>query len=301
VTQTPNVAGDASTTRLRLDLAYDGTDFSGWADQPGRRTVQGTLEAAIATVCRLPHARLTVAGRTDAGVHARGQVAHVDLPVDVVAGLAAHGLARRLARILPEDVRVRAVTVAPMGFDARFSAIWRRYAYRICDDAAAADPLTRRHVLTWSRPLDETLMNAAAGQLLGEHDFAAFCKKRAGATTIRTLHESSWTRESDVLTGRVVADAFCHNMVRSLVGCLISVGEERQPVEWPAALLRGTVRDPRVRVVAPVGLTLEEVGYPSDADLAARASESRRLRVPADRVGRDRGAGSRQVRPPGAR
>ncbi len=268
---------DESAVRLRLDLAYDGTDFSGWADQPGRRTVQGTLEAALATVTRLPAVRLTVAGRTDAGVHARGQVAHVDLPAGVAADPDA--LARRLGRLLPDDVRVRQASVAPAGFDARFSAVWRRYAYRICDDAASADPLVRRHVLSWPRRLDEAAMDEAGRLLCGEHDFAAYCRKREGATTIRALRELAWSRDADVLTGRVVADAFCHNMVRSLVGALVAVGEGRQPVTWPADVLRAGVRDPRVGVVGPSGLTLEEVGYPPDAELAARAVESRQLRA----------------------
>ena len=191
---------DESAVRLRLDLAYDGTDFSGWADQPGRRTVQGTLEAALATVTRLPAVRLTVAGRTDAGVHARGQVAHVDLPAGVAADPDA--LARRLGRLLPDDVRVRQASVAPAGFDARFSAVWRRYAYRICDDAASADPLVRRHVLSWPRRLDEIAMDEAGRLLCGEHDFAAYCRKREGATTIRALRELAWSRDADVLTGR---------------------------------------------------------------------------------------------------
>jgi tRNA pseudouridine38-40 synthase len=274
-----NDAVSTPTVRLRLDIAYDGTDFSGWADQPGRRTVQGTLEAAIATVTRLPEARLTVAGRTDAGVHARGQVAHVDLS-SLAAG-EPDALTRRLARLLPDDVRVRRIRPAPDGFDARFSAIWRRYAYRICDDTSAADPLVRRHVLSWPRRLDLIAMNTAATALLGEHDFAAYCKKREGATTIRALRELTWSRDADVLTARVVADAFCHNMVRSLVGALVAVGEGRQPVEWPAEVLRGGSRDPRVGVFGPSGLTLEEVGYPADRELAARAIESKRLRSPA--------------------
>lgn len=269
------------TRRLRLDIAYDGTEFSGWADQPGRRTVQGTLETAIATVCRLPQVRVTVAGRTDAGVHARGQVAHVDLPAPVRP----EHLARRLARLLPSDVRVRAVSEAPAGFDARFAAVWRRYAYRLCDNPMTADPLERRHMSTRSRRLDEAAMNEAATRLLGEHDFAAYCKKRAGATTVRSLRELTWTRESDVLTARVVADAFCHHMVRSLVGSLVAVGEGRQAVEWPLLVLRSAARDPRVTVVAAKGLTLEEVGYPADDELSARAAESRRLRALAPSVG----------------
>jgi tRNA pseudouridine38-40 synthase len=276
---TSSLLESGATARLRLDVGYDGTDFSGWASQPGRRTVQDTLEAAIATICRVPEVQVTVAGRTDAGVHARGQVAHVDLPVDVVAALPPERLARRLARLLPDDLRVRRVTSAPEGFDARFSATWRRYAYRICDDAAVADPLVRRHVLPWPRPLDVDAMNSAGSSLLGEHDFAAFCRQREGATTIRTLYELTWTRDADVLTGRVVADAFCHNMVRALVGCLVVVGEGRQPVTWPSAVLEARTRDPRVGVVGPAGLTLEEVGYPPDEDLPARAEQARRLRT----------------------
>ncbi len=271
--------------RLRLDVSYDGTGFSGWADQPGLRTVQGTIEDALATVLRAPvgdggGGRLTVAGRTDAGVHARGQVCHVDVAPEALAELGGD-LARlvwRLSRLLPADVRVKSIVPAPEGFDARFSATWRRYAFRICDAPVSADPLHRHHVLDWRRRLDEGAMNAASEQLKGMHDFAAYCKRREGATTIRTLRELAWSREGDVLTGRVVADAFCHHMVRSLVGALIAVGEGRQQVEWPAQVLAARVRHPEVLVVPPQGLTLEEVGYPDDAELAARAAESRTRR-----------------------
>ncbi len=275
--------------RLRLDVSYDGTGFSGWADQPGLRTVQGTIEHALATVLRLPAGggessagRLTVAGRTDAGVHARGQVCHVDVAPEASAEVRGD-LARlvwRLSRLLPADVRVKSIVPAPEGFDARFSATWRRYAFRICDAPVSADPLHRHHVLDWRRRLDEGAMNAAAEQLTGMHDFAAYCKRREGATTIRTLRELAWSREGDVLTGRVIADAFCHHMVRSLVGALIAVGEGRQQVEWPAQVLAAGVRHPEVLVVPPQGLTLEEVGYPDDAELAARAAESRTKRAP---------------------
>jgi tRNA pseudouridine38-40 synthase len=262
--------------RLRLDVAYDGTGFSGWAAQPGRRTVQGELEAAIATVLRVPQARLTCAGRTDAGVHARGQVCHLDVEEPVEPA----DLRRRLAGVLPGDVRVRAVAQAPPGFDARFSAIWRRYAYRVHDDPAGLDPLHRGHVLAWPRRLDVAAMNDAAGRLAGEHDFAAFCRRREGATTVRTLLELSWRREDDGLAvARVVADAFCHNMVRALVGALLSVGEGRRDAGWPAAVLAARERDPAVRVVGPHGLTLEEVGYPPPEELAARAERARALRA----------------------
>lgn len=270
---------DTRLVRLRLDVAYDGTDFSGWASQPGLRTVQSTLETALAMLLRMPAPSLTVAGRTDAGVHARGQVCHVDLPTDFLDRVGPAELTRRMSRLLPWDVRVRRIEVAHRGFDARFSALWRRYAYRICDRPTAADPLTRHHVLAWPRQLDERAMNAAARPLLGEHDFAAFCKSRAGATTIRSLHGFTWSRDGDLLTATMIADAFCRNMVRSLVGCLVSVGEGRRPVEWPLDVLSSLRRDPGVAVKPARGLTLEEVGYPADLELAARARESRRLRT----------------------
>jgi tRNA pseudouridine38-40 synthase len=277
-----HAADPAPLVRLRLDVRYDGSDFSGWAAQPGRRTVQETLEQALATVLGGTRPRLTVAGRTDAGVHARGQVAHADVDRGVL-GADAGGLDRvtgRLARLLPDDVRVWRVSVAPDGFDARFSAVWRRYAYRICDSSPGADPLARRHVLAWPRHLDDEAMALAATSLTGEHDFAAFCRRRAGATTVRALLRLDARREGDDLTFTIVADAFCHNMVRALIGCLVVVGEGKRPQSWPAAVLRGRQRDPRVRVLPPRGLTLEEVGYPPDSELAARAHQARRLRLP---------------------
>jgi tRNA pseudouridine38-40 synthase len=266
--------------RLRIDLAYDGSAFSGWAAQPGRRTVEGVLAAALGRVLRLPEPPgLTVAGRTDAGVHARGQVIHADVPAG--AWTAVQRPLDRLAAVLPADVRVHAACPAPDGFDARFSALWRRYSYRVCDDPARADPL-RRHETLWSfRRLDLAVMNEAARSLVGEHDFAAFCRRREGATTVRALRVLDWRRDSDGLAvAMVVADAFCHNMVRALVGALLAVGEGRRPPGWPAGVLTAGVRDPAVRVVAPHGLCLEEVGYPPPAELAARAAQTRRLRVP---------------------
>lgn len=261
--------------RLRMDVAYDGTDFKGWATQPRLRTVQGTLEAALATALRVPAARLVCAGRTDSGVHARGQVVHLDAdpgqPLEV--------LARRVNGILPDDVHVRRVVEAPDGFDARFSASWRRYAYRIADRPESVDPLSRHHVLAWGRGLDEGAMNAAARHLVGLQDFAAFCKRREGATTVRTLLELEWSRQpSGLLVARVVADAFCHSMVRALVGCLIAVGEGRHEPQWAGDVLARRTRDPRVAVVHAHGLTLEEVGYPADDELAARAERARARR-----------------------
>ncbi|MGW7360260.1 tRNA pseudouridine(38-40) synthase TruA [Streptomyces sp. NPDC054802] len=266
--------------RLRLDLSYDGKDFSGWAKQAGgRRTVQGEVEDALRTVTRSRTTyELTVAGRTDAGVHARGQVAHVDLPEEVWAEHR-DKLLKRLAGRLSRDVRIWKVAEAPAGFNARFSAIWRRYAYRVTDAPGGVDPLLRGHVLWHDWPLDVEAMNEAAAGLVGEHDFAAYCKKRDGATTIRTLQQLSWERDaSGVITATVKADAFCHNMVRSLVGALLFVGDGHRPAAWPAQVLAAGVRDSAVHVVRPHGLTLEEVGYPADALLAARNKEARNRR-----------------------
>jgi tRNA pseudouridine38-40 synthase len=316
------------SVRLRIDLAYDGSGFSGWAAQPGRRTVEETLAAALGRVLRLPGLPgLTVAGRTDAGVHARGQVVHVDVPEPAWTTLAdqgpRHGAGQgpgkcagqgtgqgagkagpltRLAAVLPPDVRVHAVGPAPDGFDARFSALWRRYSYRVCDDPARADPLRRHETLWTPRRLDLAAMNEAAASLAGEHDFAAFCRRREGATTVRTLRVLDWHRDAagagggpdddpddgpgdgpddgqGVAVATVVADAFCHNMVRALVGALLAVGEGRRPPGWPAEVLAATVRDPAVRVVPPHGLCLEEVGYPEPEELAARATETRNRRT----------------------
>ncbi|BDH08329.1 MULTISPECIES: tRNA pseudouridine(38-40) synthase TruA [Streptomyces] len=266
--------------RIRLDLSYDGTGFHGWAKQAGgKRTVQGEIEDALRTVTRSQETyELTVAGRTDAGVHARGQVAHVDLPETVWAEHR-EKLLKRLAGRLPKDVRVWSLTEAPPGFNARFSAVWRRYAYRVTDNPGGVDPLLRGHVLWHDWPLDVDAMNEAARALLGEHDFAAYCKKREGATTIRTLQELSLVRGADgVITATVRADAFCHNMVRSLIGALLFVGDGHRGPEWPGKVLGAGVRDSAVHVVRPHGLTLEEVGYPADELLAARNKEARNRR-----------------------
>jgi tRNA pseudouridine38-40 synthase len=269
-----------NTLRLRLDLRYDGSAFHGWATQPGMTTVQQTVQEALWRVLRLPEPpMLTVAGRTDAGVHARGQVAHTDI---VAENWAAEGSSavRRLGRLLPPSVRVTAIGPAPEGFDARFSALWRRYSYRVCDDPAQADPLRRHDTLWYSRRLDLGPMNAAARACLGEHDFAAFCRKREGATTIRELLRLDWTRaEPGVAVAAVTADAFCHNMVRALTGALLSVGDGSKPVEWLGDLLAAGQRDPAAWVAPPHPLCLEEVGYPEPAAMAARALATRRIRM----------------------
>lgn len=274
--------GHGGLVRLRLDLAYDGTGFAGWARQPGDlRTVQGVVEDALATVLRLGPAEvsLTVGGRTDAGVHARGQVAHVDVPAAEWRRLAGV-LARRLSGTLPPDVLVYRAEPALAGFDARFSALSRRYAYRVNDDPAGPDPLRRHDVFWHKREVDVVRLNEASRSLVGEHDFAAFCRRREGASTVRRLLDLSWTRDAGGLAiATVEADAFCHNMVRALVGALLAVGEGRRPVDWPSAVLARRVRDPAVQVVSPRGLTLEEISYPATvAELAARAEETRRRR-----------------------
>jgi tRNA pseudouridine38-40 synthase len=296
------VVDEPQPVRLRIDLGYDGSGFSGWAAQPGRRTVEEVLAGVLGRVLRLPGPpSLTVAGRTDAGVHARGQVVHTDVPASAWAALSGQSTAgqgaagqstvgqpparqdpvARLAAALPPDIRVHAVSPAPDGFDARFSALWRRYSYRVCDDPARADPVRRHETLWFFRRLDLAAMNEAAQAFLGEHDFAAFCRRRPGATTTRTLRVLTWRRDGDgTAVATVTADAFCHNMVRALVGALLAVGEGRRPPGWPAQVLTAAARDPSVRVVAPHGLCLDEVGYPAAGELAARAAQTRRLRVP---------------------
>lgn len=288
-----------SLTRIRLDIAYDGTAFLGWAKQPGLRTVQGVLEAALATVFARsgPPPALTVAGRTDAGVHATGQVAHLDLTPAQLAGLdradrgrkagkpafpgGAAALARRLNGIagLESDVYVTRASFAPQGFDARFSAVWRRYEYRVSDSAGPRNPLERNRTLWYPAELDVALMDGAAGSLLGLHDWASYCKARDGATTIRTLQEFEWMRGADgVLVAHVKADAFCHSMVRALVGATIAVGEGKLEPDRVVWLRDELMRTSEFKVVPAKGLTLVELGYPEDAELEARAEQTRARR-----------------------
>ena len=284
------------TTRLRLSIAYDGTDFTGWARQPGIRTVQGELEAALCTVLRRygPTPTLTVAGRTDAGVHAIGQVAHLDLTNSQLDHLATpHGrgakaqqptaaLAKRLNGIAGSrsDVYVAKVTVAPDGFDARFSPIFRRYEYRIADATARRDPLLRHHTLWYPAPLDLDAMNAAAQQLLGLHDWAAYCRPRKGATTIRELQQFEWVRDdTGVLIARLQADAFCHSMVRALVGAAVAVGESKLAGDRLVSIRNGIRRTSEFKVMPAAGLTLVEVGYPNDAEVGVRAAQTRARRI----------------------
>ncbi|MBO9626041.1 MAG: tRNA pseudouridine(38-40) synthase TruA [Microbacterium sp.] len=276
--------------RIRLDIAYDGTHFRGWAKQPNLRTVQGTLEAALARIVG-SDVQFVVAGRTDAGVHAAGQVAHVDLDdaqwarVESRHGKAAHdpagSLAGRMRGVLGAypDVTVTRSALAPDGFDARFSAVWRRYRYRLADDGSGFDPLRRHDTTTHRGTLDETRMDAAARTLIGLHDFAAYCKPREEATTIRTLLDYRWSRDADgVLVAEVKADAFCHSMVRALVGACAAVGEGRLDVDDLVVLRDALERTSEFKVLAARGLILTEVGYPSDDLLAVRAEQTRARR-----------------------
>lgn len=276
--------------RLRLDISYDGTNFAGWTKQPSLRTVQGELEAALATLFQRQGVppTLTVAGRTDAGVHATGQVAHLDLTSKQLASLderrgqgGAASLARRLNGIagLSSDVVVLSSALAPAGFDARFAAIWRRYEYRVEDASIPRNPLVRGFTLSYPAVLDASAMNEAATSLLGLHDWASYCKPRDGGTTIRTLQEFTWQRDADgTLVAHVKADAFCHSMVRSLVGASIAVGEGKLAASDLIRLRDAEERTSAFKVAPAKGLTLVEVGYPPDEQLAARAEQTRARR-----------------------
>jgi tRNA pseudouridine38-40 synthase len=273
--------GPASSVRLRLDVSYDGTDFSGWAVQPERRTVAGVLlEALTRLVGADPPLGLTVAGRTDAGVHATGQVCHVDVPASIFDESRA-SLLRRLAALMPPDARVREVTPVPDTFDARFSATFRRYEYRVADRPWGPEPLRRYDTIGWVRPLDlERLAEAAAG-LVGEHDYAAYCKRKDHGTTVRAITRLEWRRDPDgVAVATVQADAFCQAMVRSLVGAMLRVGDGRRDPGWPAKLLTLRERSSEVTVAPAHGLTLIAVGYPPETEYALRADATRRLRGP---------------------
>jgi tRNA pseudouridine38-40 synthase len=264
--------------RLRIDFSYDGTDFAGWAKQPGLHTVQGTLDGALAKILRMDSIQSTVAGRTDAGVHATGQTAHVDVDDSVNP----EHLRRRLNSLLKSGpLHVRSVVTAPDGFDARYSPLFRRYEYRISDDVSRRDPRTR-HLTFWiDDHLELDLMNAAATSILGLHDWTTYCRPRPGATRVRELQIFSWRRDPDgTLVATIQADAFCHNMVRNLVGMCIAVGRGRLDVSDAVALRDNRTRTSAFIVIPPHGLTLVEVGYPEDNQVGIRAELSRARRPP---------------------
>jgi tRNA pseudouridine38-40 synthase len=284
----PAIDSGGGLVRLRLDIAYDGTEFAGWAPQTGQRTVAGVIDDALSTVFRVP-VQLRAAGRTDAGVHATGQVAHLDIRADALWNAYPRTtregdseflpLVRRLARFLPADVRVLDIDRAAAGFDARFSALRRHYVYRLSTAPYGVEPQEARYVTAWPRPLDVEAMAVASRDLLGLHDFAAFCRQREGATTIRDLQRLQWSRDGDRVTAYVSADAFCWSMVRSLVGALLAVGEHRREPGWCATLLTSTQRSSDFAAAPAQGLTLVGVDYPPDDELEARTKVTRDLRV----------------------
>lgn len=274
--------------RLRIDLSYDGTDFHGWARQKGElRTVQQVLEDNLSMILR-HEVELTVAGRTDAGVHAAGQVAHFDIPASALEQRSIDSdpvkLVRRLAKLLPEDVRVHDCQQAPEGFDARFSALERHYVYRITTHPRGALPTRARDTAVWPKPVDIEAMQQAAEQLVGLHDFAAFCKAKPHATTIRDLMSFEWVdvstpSEPQLYEARVGADAFCWSMVRSLVGCCLRVGEGSRGIDFASEMLALNSRSSHIPLAPAKGLSLVQVDYPADADLAARAAQTRDRRT----------------------
>lgn len=301
-------------TRLRIDLAYDGGGFSGWARQPKLRTVQGTIEDALHKVLRVPlddsdePLRLTVAGRTDTGVHASHQVAHLDVSESVLTRCMGHmnvpvceALTRRLKAVLPADIVIHRIAYAPDGFDARFSALERTYVYRVADNSSEVDPRLRGCVLRVNESLDLQLMNQAAAMTIGLHDFGSFATPNPGGTTIREVKTAYWRRipstplvpddiamdeayrtpalESGLVVFTIVADAFARNMVRSLVGSCIKVGSGRQSLDWFANKMAEPVREGSSGPIAPQGLTLEHIAYPADDQLAARAEAIRAVRT----------------------
>ena len=266
----PTLYPESGFRRLRMDIAYDGTNFSGWAIQPDRRTVQACIEEAISKIARV-NVETIVAGRTDAGVHATGQVIHVDVPEE----MGIDDLGYKLNRILDEDVRINGIDIAPPAFHARFSALRRSYEYRILDENKVIQPLARLNTASWYRPLDVDLMNRASALLLGTHNYAAFCKYREGATTIRTLESYQWRRDAEgVLVADVVADAFCYSMVRNLVGAIVCVADGRKDPEWITTLLEDKERVSDSLVFPAHGLSLYKVDYPDAAELLERAKKT---------------------------
>ncbi len=283
----PRPTSPDGCVRLRLDVAYDGTEFAGWAPQTGQRTVAAVVDSALSTVFRTP-IQVRAAARTDTGVHATGQVAHVDVPADALAYAYPRSprlgdpeflpLLRRLGRFLPDDVKIRRIVRVPADFDARFSALRRHYIYRLSTAPYGAEPLQARYVTTWPRELDVDAMAAASRDLLGLHDFRAFCRHRDGATTIRDLQRLDWTRADELITAHVTADAFCWAMVRSLVGALLAVGQHRRTRAWCRELLTSTCRSSDFAAAPARGLTLVGVDYPPEDQLAARSVITRELR-----------------------
>lgn len=314
--------GKMSLVRLRMDLAYDGGGFHGWARQPGLRTVQGCIEEALSLIAggrsqagcvpddpRPWRPRLVVAGRTDAGVHAARQVAHLDIPKTVLESCKGHmgvdgvlALERRLRHLLPSDIALQGLRPAPEGFDARFSALERTYIYRVSQGSQPADPRMRGYVLALEGSLNLQAMNDAAAECIGLHDFGSFARPNLGGTTIRKVLAAHWDlvptvnlfetasgqsavgylptfMESGLTVFRIVADAFAHNMVRSLVAACIQVGQGRRSVQWFADKVAYPLREGSTGPIDARGLTLEHVAYSPDDQLAERAQAIRARRT----------------------
>lgn len=262
--------------RIRGEVAYDGKDFSGWGFQPDRRTVQGSLEEAFTQIIGGDRTVVQCAGRTDAGVHASGQVMHLDIPVEWSERLS--DLAYKVNAILDDDVVVKALVHTNQNFDARFAALSRSYTYFIQE--GLRDPLTRDRVYQHRAYLDVEAMNDASQVLLGLHDFSAFCKKTDYGTSIRNLKKFTWTRTSDgLIRVDITSDAFCYSMVRALVGAVISIGEGKRTKEWLAGYLAKGEKDPAVYLVPGHPLTLVAVEYPEESEYADRIKKTLKTRL----------------------
>jgi tRNA pseudouridine38-40 synthase len=262
----PTLNPESGFRRLRIDLSYDGTNFSGWAKQPDQRTLQEEIEHALTVLTQSTIATI-VAGRTDAGVHAEHQVIHTDVPdkTDI------SNFAFRLNQLLDEDIRINSVVYAPVNFHARFTASARTYKYKIIDGGRVTPPLDRYDSADWFRDLDIALMNQGSQLLLGEHDFFAFCKFREGGTTIRNLLQFDWARDAkNYLIATIKAESFRYNMVRNLVGAAVCVGEKRFEPAWMLKTLEDKVRIPDSYVFPAKGLTLVSVEYPAESEYLTR-------------------------------
>ncbi len=261
--------------RVRGEVAYDGKNFSGWGMQPTRRTVQGDIEEAFQQITQIERVIVQCAGRTDAGVHASGQVMHLDVPLSWADRLP--DLAYKVNAILTDDVVIKSLIQTNPNFDARFAALSRRYTYFVQE--GLRDPLTRDRVYQHRAYLDVPAMNDACQVLLGLHDFSAFCRKSDKGTSIRTLEKFSWTRTpDDLIRADIKADAFCYTMVRALVGAALLIGESKRDKAWLADYLAGGVKDFSVFVAPAHALTLVEVLYPPEEDYLERIKLTLRTR-----------------------
>lgn len=262
--------------RIRGEVAYDGKNFSGWGMQPDRRTVQGVIEDAFSQIIGGPRTIVQCAGRTDAGVHATGQVMHLDIPLNWKDRL--DDLAYKVNAILDEDVVIKALVHTNQNFDARFAALSRSYTYFIQE--GLRDPLTRDRVYQHRRYLDVEAMNDASQVLLGLHDFSAFCRKTDYGTSIRNLQKFSWTRTQDgLIRVDITSDAFCYSMVRALVGALISIGEGKRTKQWLSDYLETGERDFGVFMAPAHPLTLVQVEYPPESEYANRIEKTLKSRL----------------------